>query len=137
MNNLVHVARWDPHNLYDLAHVSWVGSVLYRSCTQPLTTATEELDDLDHELSDLSVRGSATLSHTNSKQFVPNKEGPVLRGLSYCTAKIIQVVLFNCERVIKVSAKTSQVHRLFYTRREHLKNKRTSDELLTPSLTRE
>ena len=29
-----HVAGWEPYILHDLAaHVSWVGSVLYRSCT--------------------------------------------------------------------------------------------------------
>ena len=28
------VAGWEPYNLHDhLAHVSWVGSVLFRSCT--------------------------------------------------------------------------------------------------------
>ena len=43
--DLAHVAAWEPHNMHDLAHVSWVGSVLaiqhmctgvrsvqYRSC---------------------------------------------------------------------------------------------------------
>ena len=35
--DLVHVAGWEPCILHDLAHVSWVGSVLYRSCTT-LTT---------------------------------------------------------------------------------------------------
>ena len=51
-----HVAGWwDPYNLHDLAHVSWVRAVLCRSCTTShLTTASEELDDLDHHL---SVRG--------------------------------------------------------------------------------
>ena len=32
--DLAHVAGWDePYNLHDLGHVSWVGSVLYRSCS--------------------------------------------------------------------------------------------------------
>ena len=31
--DLAHVAGWEPYNLHDLGHVSWVGSVLYRSCT--------------------------------------------------------------------------------------------------------
>ena len=30
-----HVAGLEPYDLYDLAHVSWVGSVRYRSCTTP------------------------------------------------------------------------------------------------------
>ena len=31
--DLAHVAGWEPFNLHDLAHVSWVGSVSHRSCT--------------------------------------------------------------------------------------------------------
>ncbi|CAN0557913.1 unnamed protein product [Laminaria digitata] len=31
--DLAHVARWGVYNLHDLGHVSWVGSVRYRSCT--------------------------------------------------------------------------------------------------------
>ena len=31
--DLDHVAGWESYNLEDLAHVSRVGSVLYRSCT--------------------------------------------------------------------------------------------------------
>ena len=41
---------------HDLGHVSSVGSVLYRSCTDPaqhLRTAGYDLDDLDRDLSDL------------------------------------------------------------------------------------
>ena len=30
---LAHVAAWEPYNLRDLTHVSWVGSVPYRSHT--------------------------------------------------------------------------------------------------------
>ena len=30
---LAHVAGWEPHNLHDLGHGYWVGSVLHRSCT--------------------------------------------------------------------------------------------------------
>ena len=39
-----------------VAHVSWVGYVLlyYTDPAQPLTTADEELGDLDHDLSGLS-----------------------------------------------------------------------------------
>ena len=55
--DLAHVAGWDKYNLHDLAQVSWVGSVLIGDPAQPLTTAGEALDDLDHDLSDLSVRG--------------------------------------------------------------------------------
>ena len=42
-------------NLHDLllAHVAWVG-LYYADPTQPLTTADEELNDLGHDLSDLS-----------------------------------------------------------------------------------
>ena len=50
-----HAAGWDPYNPHELAHVCWVRSVLFRFCTaQPLATAGGELDDLDHDLSDLS-----------------------------------------------------------------------------------
>ena len=31
--DLAHVSGWEPQKLHDLGHVSWVGSVLYRSCT--------------------------------------------------------------------------------------------------------
>ena len=33
--DIAHVAGWEPYNLHDqlIAHVSLVGSVLYRSCT--------------------------------------------------------------------------------------------------------
>ena len=41
-------------HLYHLAYASWVGSVLCRHPAQRLTTAGEELDGLDHDLSDLS-----------------------------------------------------------------------------------
>ena len=45
-------------NLHDLAHDSLVGYVPCRCwTTKPLTMAGEERDDLDHDLSDLSVRG--------------------------------------------------------------------------------
>ena len=30
--SLVHVGGWEPHNMHDLTHVSWVRSALYRSC---------------------------------------------------------------------------------------------------------
>ena len=33
LQHLAHVAGWEPYNLHDLARVSWVGSVPYRSCT--------------------------------------------------------------------------------------------------------
>ena len=51
--DLARVAEWKPHHEHDLAHVSWVASELCSSCT-PLITASEELDDLDHDLSGLS-----------------------------------------------------------------------------------
>ena len=31
MMSVAHIAGWEPHNLHDLAQVSWVGSVLNRS----------------------------------------------------------------------------------------------------------
>ena len=46
---LVHVAGWD----------GWICTM--ENLAQPLTTAGEELDDLDHDLSDLSEVG--TISH--------------------------------------------------------------------------
>ena len=43
--------------MISIAHVSSAGSVLrtYADPAQPLTTAGEELEDLDHDLCDLSV----------------------------------------------------------------------------------
>ncbi|CAM9942637.1 unnamed protein product, partial [Laminaria digitata] len=51
---LAHVAGWEPYNLHDLTHVSWVGSVLYRSCTiyHNDRLGSTMVDDLDHDLSD-------------------------------------------------------------------------------------
>ena len=37
-----------------LAHVSWIWPVCCADPARPLTTADEELDDLDDDLSDLS-----------------------------------------------------------------------------------
>ena len=31
--DLAQLAGWEPYIVHDLEHVSWVGSVLYRSCT--------------------------------------------------------------------------------------------------------
>ena len=54
---LAHVVGWELYNLHDLVRLSWVGSVLrYTDPAQPLTTAGKEMDDIDHDLSDLSVR---------------------------------------------------------------------------------
>ena len=39
-------------NLHDLPYVSWVGSVLYISCTTS-HTGRLDLDDLDHDLCDV------------------------------------------------------------------------------------
>ena len=33
--NLAHPAAWESNDLLDLEQVSWVGPVLYRSCTAP------------------------------------------------------------------------------------------------------
>ena len=54
-DDLAHVAGWGPHNLYDLARVSRVGSVLsHADPAQTPTTAGAERDNLDDDdLSDL------------------------------------------------------------------------------------
>ena len=55
------VAGWEPYNLHHLAHASSCLFMYYADPAQPLTSASEELDDLyylcdlEHEL---SVRGS-------------------------------------------------------------------------------
>ena len=62
MCDLAHVARWDPHNLHDLAQVllGWICTtqilldLYYSDPAQPLITAGEELDYVDHDLFDLS-----------------------------------------------------------------------------------
>ena len=43
---VAHVARWDPYNLYGIAHVRMVGSVLCLYPAQHITTAVEELNNL-------------------------------------------------------------------------------------------
>ena len=43
--DLAHVAGWEPYNLHDLAHLSWVGSVLY---TDPDPYDLYDLYDLAH-----------------------------------------------------------------------------------------
>ena len=35
LHDLAHGSEWEPYSLHDLAHVSWVVSVLYGSCTPP------------------------------------------------------------------------------------------------------
>ena len=40
---------WKPYNLHDLAHVSWVGSVLYRSCTTYRIGRLASLEYLDRD----------------------------------------------------------------------------------------
>ena len=42
--------------MHDLAHIVWVGSVLCRSLAASPNGRLEDLDDLDRDLSDLSVR---------------------------------------------------------------------------------
>lgn len=51
---LAPVAGWDPCNLHHLAQVSWVGICTMADPSQHLTTAGEDLDHPDHDLSDLS-----------------------------------------------------------------------------------
>ena len=56
--DLAHVTEWEPCNVHGLARVSWVGFFyLYYTdpAQQPLTTAGEDLDDLDRDISDFSV----------------------------------------------------------------------------------
>ena len=65
--DLAHVAGWEPCNLHDLGQVSWVGSVLI--CTvQILQNLSQRqvrnVDDLDHDLSHLSVRGVTGSSYS-------------------------------------------------------------------------
>ena len=43
---IARVAAWEPYSLHDIGHVPWVA--------QFLSTAGKYLDDLDHDLSDLS-----------------------------------------------------------------------------------
>ena len=59
MNDLAHVAAWEPFNKRVVLHMVPELDPYYAEHAQPLTTAGEELDDhLDHDLSDLSVRGA-------------------------------------------------------------------------------
>ena len=45
----------DPCNLYDPRPVPWVGCVLYRSCTTSHSGRLGSVDDLDRNLSDVSL----------------------------------------------------------------------------------
>lgn len=52
---LTHVDGWRgrmPYIFHDVARVSWVGAVLYRSCTA-FHRQVKNIDDLVHNLSDL------------------------------------------------------------------------------------
>ena len=51
--DLAHVARWHPCSRHDPAHVYGL-DLYYADPEQPLTTAGEDIDDLDRDLSDLS-----------------------------------------------------------------------------------
>ena len=53
----------EPYSLHDLAHISWVGSVLCISCTAS-HNAGEELDDVDHDLSSVSCPRFETIAST-------------------------------------------------------------------------
>ena len=53
--SLALVAGWEPCNLHDLCSTCFLRWMLYRANpARPITTASEELDDLGHDLSDLS-----------------------------------------------------------------------------------
>ena len=53
--DLAPVGGWKPYKPHDLAHISCVGSVLYRSCTTSHSGRLGHgLDDVDRDLSDLS-----------------------------------------------------------------------------------
>ena len=54
----------EPYNLHDVRHVSWVGSVLYRSCTSHYGRLGCIDDLVDRDLSDLSVRRVKWLKHS-------------------------------------------------------------------------
>ena len=45
-----HAAEWEPYNLHDLGHLSWVWSVLHRSCTALNMSVSRHRDDLDRDL---------------------------------------------------------------------------------------
>ena len=62
---LAHVAGCQPYYLHHLGHVSWVGSVLHRSCiTSHNGRAGSRSSTVDRDLSDLSVgRVSIFLKH--------------------------------------------------------------------------
>ena len=65
----------DTHcNLHDLrGHISWVGSVLYRSCTTS-HNGKEELNDLDHNLSIIPQRRRKTLEFSLGDEFRNKQE---------------------------------------------------------------
>ena len=52
------VVGWEAQNLHGLGLVSWVGCVHCTDPAQHLVTAGQDVDDLDHDLSDLSLRGA-------------------------------------------------------------------------------
>ena len=53
MCNPAHVTAQEPYNLHDVGQISWVGSVLYKSCTTShKCRLVSTVDDLDRDLSD-------------------------------------------------------------------------------------
>ena len=52
--DLAHVVGWEQHILYDLQHIVPGLDLYYTDPAQHLITAGQDLDDLDHDLPDLS-----------------------------------------------------------------------------------
>ena len=54
--DLAHVAGWEPYNLHDLGHVSWVGRGRHRSCTASHYGRLDLHDVVDRGISHLPVQ---------------------------------------------------------------------------------
>ena len=52
--DLAHVAGWGPYYLHDVVQVSWVGPVIYGSCTSSKTAGYNLRDLSDLSVDDLS-----------------------------------------------------------------------------------
>ena len=85
--DLAHVAWRNLYNLHDLGDVSWVGSVPYRSCT---TNRLGSLDDLDHDVSDLSDGWSEARKKqpTLCRSFLSLKSRSIISLLLRCLRRI-------------------------------------------------
>lgn len=68
--DVAHVTRWEPHNLHSFARVSWVGSVITRSCRTSHFGRLGSISDLDIDLFDVYFLTTVFRLHPNRQILV-------------------------------------------------------------------